>query len=497
LEPAVKTDDDLRAAIEGVWTDPGSPFRHGPMPGAELKPKGNGRAKRPVVDRRDYMMTARRWLRDDFTRDGFTVVKHWRGDFWRWTGTHYSAIPAEEMRGMIWRFLDGCCIRGENGDAIPYKPKAENVGNVLGALAALTGLPSSVDAPAWLDGRKTPAVRLICVSNGVLDMKARKLRPHDPALFTTWALDFPYLADAEPPAEWLKFLASVWPDDQQSIDTLQEIVGYLVSGDTRQQKAFMVVGPRRSGKGTIGRVVQELMGRANKCAPTLASLAGPFGLQQLIGKPLALISDARLSGRADQAVIVENLLRITGEDALSVDRKFKEPWAGQLPTRFLLMSNELPRLTDTSGALAGRFITLVMSVSFYGREDLKLMDRLTPELPAILSWALDGYRRLVERGAFVEPDSSREIAEEMEELGSPVGAFVKDTCVVGPGYKADAFALFNRWQEWCKARGREFTPAIETFARDLRAVAPSIKKTRPRRATGERYTAYEGIGILA
>lgn len=30
----MKTDDELRAAIDGVWTDPDSPYRHGPMPGA-------------------------------------------------------------------------------------------------------------------------------------------------------------------------------------------------------------------------------------------------------------------------------------------------------------------------------------------------------------------------------------------------------------------------------------------------------------------------------
>ncbi|MDZ7735869.1 MAG: hypothetical protein U5P41_07065 [Gammaproteobacteria bacterium] len=61
-----------------------------------------------------------------------------------------------------------------------------------------------------------------------------------------------------------------------------------------------MVGPRRSGKGTILRVMTALLGRSNVAAPTLSSLAAPFGLQPLIGKTAGLISDARLGGRADR-----------------------------------------------------------------------------------------------------------------------------------------------------------------------------------------------------
>ena len=94
-----------------------------------------------------------------------------------------------------------------------------------------------------------------------------------------------------------------------------------------------------------------------------------FGLAPLIGKRLAIISDARLSGRADQHAIAERLLSITGEDALTIDRKYAPAWTGRLHTRFLILSNELPRLADASGALAGRFILLSLTESFYGRED--------------------------------------------------------------------------------------------------------------------------------
>ncbi len=86
--------------------------------------------------------------------------------------------------------------------------------------------------------------------------------------------------------------------------------------------------------------------------PTLGTLARPFGLSSLINKPVAISPDARLSSRPDNAAIVECLLSISGEDGQTIDRKDLDAWTGRLPTWFVLISNDLPRLRDASGALA-------------------------------------------------------------------------------------------------------------------------------------------------
>ena len=57
-------------------------------------------------------------------------------------------------------------------------------------------------------------------------------------------------------------------------------------------------------------------------------------------------------------IAVERLLSISGEDTLTIDRKYRDPWTGRLPTRFMILTNELPRFTDSSGALASRFVDL-------------------------------------------------------------------------------------------------------------------------------------------
>ena len=90
---------------------------------------------------------------------------------------------------------------------------------------------------------------------------------------------------------------------------MQEWAGYSFTANT-QQKIVLVIGPRRSGKGTIGRVLRALVGPVNTAEPSLGSLGSPFGLWPLVDK--LHISDARLGGRTDSQVVVERLLSISG-----------------------------------------------------------------------------------------------------------------------------------------------------------------------------------------
>ena len=180
--------------------------------------------------------------------------------------------------------------------------------------------------------------------------------------------------------------------------------------------------------------------------------------------------------------------------AAYTDRKFKDPWTGRLPTRFVVLTNELPRLTDSSGALASRFVVFVLRNSFYGNENPGLTDELLAEAPAIFNWTLEGLDRLNERGYFVSLTSGREAVQQLEDLSSPVSAFVRDTCVVEGLNRVDVDALWAAWKSWCEEEGRH--PGTKTgLGRDLKAAVPTVKRTRPRTEGEERQYVYEGIGL--
>ena len=160
----------------------------------------------------------------------------------------------------------------------------------------------------------------------------------------------------------------------------------------------------------------------------------------------------------------------------------------------IFLTNELPRIADTSGALASRFIVLILQNSFYGKEDLGLGNRLLGELSGILNWSLVGYQRLRQRQHFLQPTTSREAVEELETLGSPVSAYVRERCRIGPVYQAPIELLYQDYRAWCESNGRREPGNKQTFGRDLRAVVPGLRMTRPR--DGEsRFREYEGIGM--
>jgi putative DNA primase/helicase len=446
-----------------------------------------------VLDPRDPLAIARKLIADRYARDAHRLIHAWRGDLYVYTGTHYRSLESDASRTMLYEYLEGAVRRTAHG-ITPFQPSATTINNVLDALKAAAYLEHATVPPTWLDGPNEPnAGELIACTNGLLHFPTRELFPASPSLFTTTALPFAYESDGRAPLQWLAFLDSVWPDDPHAIEVLQEIFGYILAGDRRQQKMFMLVGPKRAGKDTIARILQRLVGPENCSGPTLSSLAGPFGLQPLIGKPLAVISDARLSGRSDQAVIAERLLSITGEGFLSIDRKHRETWNGQLPTRFVILTNELPRLEDASGALASRFIVLMLSRSWFGAEDTSLFDRLHAELPGILRWSLDGLDRLWKRGRFTVPQSSVSAVEELEDLGSPVKQFVRERCTLSEGAEIPTAALYAAWQRWCHEKGKHAGSA-QTFGKQLRAAYPGVNDGS-RRGAGDRFRAYVGIRL--
>jgi len=180
---------------------------------------------------------------------------------------------------------------------------------------------------------------------------------------------------------------------------------------------------------------------------------------------------------------------------VTIDRKYTQAWTGRLSTRFIVISNDLPRLTDASGALSSRFIVLRLKQSFYGREDHGLYDKLLTELPAIFNWTLTGYDRLRRRGHLLQPESAREVIQELEDLGSPVSAFIRERCVVEPGRSAVRADVLMVWKAWCVVQGREHPGTVQSFGRDLRAALPGIIGRQPV-INGVKTRIYEGIGLL-
>jgi len=467
----------------------------------------------PVESLTDPHRLANLFLDEYRGSDGLRGLHRYRAEFHEWSGTAYRVLSADESRSLITsavkrefdRLNAAAVAKWERGDRESPRPTAISVtrslvGNVEQAVASLC-LLRGVEQPAWLCPQPPfPATEALAARNGIANLPALLagrsdcIYPKTPAFFNPAALDFDIMPNAPPPVEWLRFLNQLWPSDPQSIEALQEWLGLLLTPDTRRHKILLLVGPPRSGKGTIARVLRSLVGPGNYAGPTLSSLAQNFGLSPLLGKTVAVVSDARLSGRTDTSIVVERLLAISGEDAVTIDRKHRDALTEKLSVRFVLVTNELPKLSDVSGALASRFIIVRLTNTWLGREDPTLTDRLLGELPGILLWACKGWERQHERGSLLQPDSGRELVAAMDELASPTKAFIREVCTIEPGRQVVIADLYDRWRAWCTVKGRAWSGDELAFGRDIHAAVPHVRRVRVRLG-GQRVNAYDGIGL--
>lgn len=465
----------------------------------ELEPPNSTELLPPPSD----PMSVARVLLEELREDGETLMRRWRGGWWRYEGPHWAEAEDTAIRKWIYERLEHVQFNAFNPktgqvELKPWRPNRSKVADLLDAMQSIVHLRETVNTPSWLDTGE-PAGQYIACANGLLDVTDQTLWPATPRYFGLVSVPFDYDPAVGAPVEWLRFLNKLWPanKDGSSADevrALQEWFGYVLSGRMDLQKILLLIGPTRSGKGTIARILSRLMGVGNVAAPTLASLGTNFGLQPLLGRSLAIVGDARL-GRDGQHQVVERLLSISGEDMLTVDRKNREAWSGKIPARFMILSNELPRFGDASGAIANRFIVLTMEQSFLGREDPGLEDRIAVELPAILKWALAGLVRLQTQGRITVPARSKDTIDALADLVSPISAFVREACETGRDEDGSERAaviadLYKQWSAWCTENGHH-SSSVQKFSSDLRSVLPSLRVFKPH---GER-RSFGGIGI--
>lgn len=407
---------------------------------------------------------------------GALPYRYWQGDFYQHTGTHYEIVDKTIINKWLYHATENAYYPYQNakGEWLtkPWAPNRKKIGDLAHALS---------------DGLLTHAGeedRCTALLNGVYNHKTGRLDPHSENRFNLTVLPFAHDADADCP-RWKRFLNEVLPGDPDAQAFLGEWFGYVLSGRTDLHKILSLVGPRRCGKGTIGRVLEALLGTGAVASPTLNHLGSPFGEQCLIGKKLAMLSDVRWSGQ-NAGEAIQAMLAISGEDARDVARKNRDEWHGHLGVRFMMMSNDVPNFRDASGALAGRMIQLHFSQTFYGKEDTNLTADLLTELPGIFNWAIQGLHQLTRRGHFTPPASGEALASEVRRLASPYQAFLEDFCEIDPAARTAVPDLLRAYGQWARREGR--TQDQQTTS----SLSRGLRTTDQRITVGERWTLPNG-----
>jgi putative DNA primase/helicase len=414
----------------------------------------------------------------------------------------YVETENDGVKSALWGYLRNA-IDAETGELLRTNTRVVN--DVYEALKALVFRDrQDINPPSWLDENTadmSPRDVIAC-RNCLVHIPTETIMPNDPRFFTRNGLTFDYEDhwEGKPPSLWLTTLGQYFPGPLgwQSIQALQEWFGYLLTADTGLQKILILVGEAGSGKGTVMRILLDMLGMENVISPTLQNMASQFGMASLIGKQLMAITDMRLGKNSDLASIAQNMLRISGEDPMAIPRKNKDDWQGSLNVRIVIASNAMLSLPDDSGAFHRRLFPIVFEQDFTGAPDDKLTDKLRLELPGILRWAIEGRNRLTARrlgtlgGTFFMPDRSKAELLDNDIQTSPIRSFLAMWCERDARATVTKSQLFNAFEHWSNvvAFGSRYTDA--TFGKAMKTASGfKVGSTRHKDAPAE----YTGVRL--
>ena len=225
----------------------------------------------------------------------------------------------------------------------------------------------------------TPSVdlhNLAFFRNGVYDVATGEFRDREPGLNPPFVLPYDYVAKADEPKTWLKFLDSVFGQGYEST-TVQEWAGRLLTCNNHYSRILTLTGPEKPAR-VILHVLRLLAGTENSLETKLSK----YDLEQFVGKAFAIFFDAS----AEALVNTDLPLRTITKDF------------GGLPTRFAIHTDTLPEdnwIHDK--LLVVKLIDKCAKTLTPGSLDM-ILGACRGELPGIVLWALEGAQRLREFG---------------------------------------------------------------------------------------------------
>ena len=270
---------------------------------------------------------------------------------------------------------------------------------------------------------------LLNIKNGVVDMRTGELFPAHPEYGFTHRLEVAYRPGARS-EDWERFLEETLPSLEER-EYLQELIGYIYTGETREEIIVYISGPTRSGKGTFTETLQYLGGPLAKeinIRSLIDSRSGNdqnFDLAGLHGARFVHASESKDTDWLDSSKIKA----LSGGNWIRAAYKGHDLFEFRPQFTVVLTSNEAPRMKAEDSAAWYRLRAIEFPISKAGEENkrLKALLREPGNLEGILSWVIEGSVRWYSREAgLVTPKSILERTESFREALDYVFEFLQD-----------------------------------------------------------------------
>lgn len=292
---------------------------------------------------------------------------------------------------------------------------------------------------------------LINTPNGTVDLRTGEMRNHrrDDYLTKSTAV----APGGEAPI-WRAFIERITGGNVDLQLFLQRMVGYGLTGSTKEHAFFFLHGCGANGKSTFLETLAELLRDYHTVAPTEMFMSSrterhPTDLASLRGARMVTASEVS-DGRAWDVAKVKAL---TGGDRIKA--RFMRQDFFEFTPRFKLIvaGNHRPSLRSIDEAIRRRLHLVPFTVTIPEDErDQELRDKLRAEFPGILAWAIEGAMIWQGEG-LAAPESVLAATDDYLASEDSVARWLEDECDQHPSYLSPVAALFASWRTWCEQAG--------------------------------------------
>jgi putative DNA primase/helicase len=307
-----------------------------------------------------------------------------------------------------------------------------------------------LDADPWL----------LCVRNGVLDLRTGQLRPACPDDLITMQAPVEFDPAARAP-RWERAMRE-WFPDEDTRNYVQRVDGSSLVG--RQVDHMLVIdnGSGRNGKGVHSRTLGRVLGPF-AVTPSLSLLVQTTFSEHATVKATLFRARLAVASETERGVKLKeaSIKALTGGDPIRCRRMRENEWEFTPSHSLRICTNHLPEIGGRDTGIWSRIRVVPWVATFQGREDTNLEDTLAAEAPGILNWLIEGCLRW-QREGLREPETVVRATLAYRNREDVLARFATDTRFgFDPSRMVLAELLTARINDWATAEG------VKVDAKDL------------------------------
>lgn len=310
---------------------------------------------------------------------------------------------------------------------------------------------------------------IIVVKNGLLDIETGELRPHTPSEIYTNKFNFDYDPNATLSEVFKNYLETTFKDVEYQIDIIQEFFGYCLATHYKLAVFLLLLGEGGNGKGVMLNVLTEFVGRINASGLSLQDICSndKFTLADMFGKKINVCGDISKAKIPN----TDNLKKMTGRDLVRAQFKYGQPFHFKNTAKIINAANEMPKISDETQGFFDRMIIIDFPNRFRNTEndnnDLEA-ECTTPEaLSSILTWAIQGYHRLMKQGNFSHMKNNKEKMDQYTKKVSPIEYYIDEYIYEDEGNFVLADVLFKHYNMFAKKNDLHQSEFQKTFVKNF------------------------------